>query len=191
MKTNKEIILEKALPIVPFEGWSNFALQEAAKQAGLSELALKRAFPNGIAGLVDYFFENSDQQLIASLPSEKLAKLRVPERIKLLILTRLENWQPNCEAVRRAIAHQSLIWNVPHASKSFYKTIDLIWQLAGDSSTDFNFYTKRMTLATVYSSTILFWLNDNSIDKKRTAEFLDRRLANVAGFGKWKKKFVG
>ena len=191
MKTNKEIILEKALPIVPFEGWSNFVLQEAAKQASLSELALKRAFPNGITGLVDYFFENSDQQLIATCPPENLAKLKIPERIKLLILTRLENWLPNCEAVRRAIAHQSLIWNIPHASKNFYKTIDLIWQLAGDNSTDFNFYTKRMTLAAVYSSTILFWLNDNSLDKKDTAEFLDRRLTNVADFGKWKKRFAG
>ena len=191
MENHKRIILEKALPLVPFEGWSNFVLQEAAKQAELSELALKRAFPDGINGLIDYFLDTSNQQLIRDFPSEKLAKLRVPERIKLLIITQLENWLPNCEAVRKVIAHHSIFWNIPHASKGFYKTIDLIWKLAGDNSTDFNFYTKRLTLAAVYSSTILFWLNDNSLNKQDTSNFLDRRLANIADFGKWKKTIIG
>ena len=34
--------------------------------------------------------------------------------------------------------------------KNLYKTVDNMWYLAGDNSTDFNFYTKRLTLALIY-----------------------------------------
>ena len=37
-----------------------------------------------------------------------------------------------------------------------------MWRIAGDTSTDFNHYTKRMTLGAVYGSTLLVWLDDQS-----------------------------
>ena len=65
------------------------------------------------------------------------------------------------------------------ATKSLYKTVDQIWFIAGDNSTDFNFYTKRIILATIYSSTLLYWNNhNNNLDK--TTEFLDKQLTKVS-----------
>ncbi len=62
--------------------------------------------------------------------------------------------------------------------KLLYRTVDAIWYAAGDTSTDFNFYTKRATLAGVYSST-RHWLNDRSEGSEATWGFLDRRIDNV------------
>jgi ubiquinone biosynthesis protein COQ9 len=67
-----------------------------------------------------------------------------------------------------------------------YRTVDRMWRAAGDTSTDFNFYTKRAILAGVYSSTLLRWFTDDSEDEKPTFEFLDRRIEDVMRFEKFK-----
>ena len=54
-----------------------------------------------------------------------------------------------------------------------------------NNATDFSFYTKRISLAAVYSSTLFFWLNDESIDNKNTEQFLDRRLNDISKISKF------
>ena len=46
----------------------------------------------------------------------------------------------------------------PLGMKLLYSTVDAMWRAAGDTSTDFNFYTKRAILSAVYSSTLMRWL---------------------------------
>ena len=70
-----------------------------------------------------------------------------------------------------------------------YRTCNSIWRISGDNATDFSFYTKRISLAAVYSSTLFFWLNDESIDNKNTEQFLDRRLNDISKISKFKKPF--
>lgn len=188
MTDHRNIILEHVLRLVPFDGWSQYTLRTAAKGAGLSEADLKRTFPRGVEDCVAYFFASADAALKEALPESELAGLRVPARIEKIILTRLANWLPVREAVRRVVSHNALPWNSAAALKTLYCTVDLMWRLAGDKSTDFSFYTKRITLAAVYSSTLLFWLDDMSGKQEETAAFLGRRLENVADFGKFKKK---
>ena len=52
--------------------------------------------------------------------------------------------------------------NVPLGPRIGWRTADLMWRIAGDTSTDFNHYTKRMTLGGVYASTLLVWLDDQT-----------------------------
>ena len=88
--------------------------------------------------------------------------------------------------VLRALALLALPLNAPLALKLLYRTVDAMWYAAGDTSADFNFYTKRATLAAVYSSTLLYWLNDRSPDNEASWAFLDRRIENVMSFEKLK-----
>lgn len=189
MKDNRFLILEQALNLVPFDGWSQYTLKAAAKRAGVDDAELGRIFPRGVDDCVAYFFEAADAVLKAALPEGELVQLRVPARIEKIILTRLSLWIPVREAVRRTVSYNTLPWNNLSALKTLYNTVDLMWYMAGDKSTDFNFYTKRMTLAAVYSTTLLFWLDDTSNNQEETAQFLKRRLGNVADFGKFKQKF--
>ena len=64
-------------------------------------------------------------------------------------------------------------------AKSLYKITDTIWQLAGDTSTDFNYYTKRTTLAAIYITTLMYFINDFSENHIYTTLFLERRINNV------------
>ena len=60
------------------------------------------------------------------------------------------------------------------------------WTDVRDSSADVNWYTKRLTLSSVYSATVLYWLGDNSPNHQDTWTFLDRRIENVMQFEKFK-----
>jgi ubiquinone biosynthesis protein COQ9 len=62
-----------------------------------------------------------------------------------------------------------------------------MWYAAGDTATDFSFYTKRATLAAIYTAAVLYWLEDRSEGFSDTRAFVDRRLAGVARFGRLRR----
>ena len=111
--------------------------------------------------------ERADQRTVADMEKEGVASLKIRDRIKNAVRIRLERHAGNREAARRALALLSLPFNAPLALRLLYRTVDAMWYAAGDTSTDFNFYTKRATLAGVYSSTLLYWLNDRSPGARR------------------------
>lgn len=168
-----------ALPHVPFDGWSRRAMRHAARDAGLDQAAADRAFPYGAADMVAAFSQLADRHMIGVLEQRELAAMKVRQRISVGVRTRLEEWTPHREAVRRGIAVFALPQNTGTAVRCLYDTVDAIWYAAGDTATDWNFFSKRALLAGVYSATALYWLDDRS---ERTADswaFLDRRIDDV------------
>ena len=117
--------------------------------------------------------------------------MKIREKIRSLVWRRLEIMGPAREAVRRALAILAMPQNVPLALRIGWRTADLMWRIAGDTSTDFNHYTKRMTLGAVYGSTLLVWLDDQSEGWSETAAFLDRRIDDVMRFEKLKAEWRG
>ena len=81
--------------------------------------------------------------------------------------------------------------NAPLALRIGWRSADLMWRIAGDTSTDYNHYSKRLILSGVYGSTLLAWLDDKSEGWMESAAFLDRRLAGVMRFEKWKAAWTG
>ena len=98
---------------------------------------------------------------------------------------------PAREAVRRGLAILAMPQNLPLALRTGWHTADLMWRIAGDTSTDYNHYTKRMTLGAVYASTLLTWLDDKSDEFSDSAAFLERRIDDVMKFEKWKAEWRG
>ena len=182
-------ILAKLLPQVPFDGWTQKALNSAAIAAGHDASAAARAFPGGPMDAVAYFVSEADARMQACLPSEELAALPIRRRIATAVRARLEAHDGQREALRRALALQLLPGNAPRALVGLYRTVDAIWWLCGDNATDFNHYTKRALLAGVYASTMVHWLNDHSEDAEDTWAFLDRRIEDVMRIQKARGRF--
>ncbi|MFI4986413.1 MAG: COQ9 family protein, partial [Alphaproteobacteria bacterium] len=158
-ETMRQRILAKALVLVPFDGWSEGVLMAAAEEAGYARAMALDAFPGGVPDAIDYAALSADRSMLAALEgSEGFASLRRRERIALAIRRRLELSAPHREAIRRALTLLALPHNAPLGLKLLWRTVDAIWYAAGDSSTDFNFYTKRGLLAGVYSATVVYWL---------------------------------
>lgn len=184
----REPLLKAALPHVPFDGWSDRILTIAAQELDLDPGLAKLAFPGGASDMIDLLSVQQDQKMVAVCTDETLNKLKIREKITLLVRSRIEAEQDIREAARRAVTYLALPINSALGLKILYRTVDLMWKTIHDSSTDFNFYTKRLTLSAVYSSTFLYWLNDESEDYQETWDFLDRRIANVMQFEKAKAK---
>ena len=119
-----------------------------------------------------------DEAMEEKLAALDLPKLKVRNRIKAAILTRLALLAPNKEAARRATALMTLPMHAGLAARMMYRTVDAMWRAAGDTSTDFNFYSKRGILAGVYGSVLVRWFNDTGEDEKATQDFLDARIEN-------------
>jgi ubiquinone biosynthesis protein COQ9 len=182
-------ILTAALPHAGFDGWTMAMLEQAARDLGLPKEEAHRAFPGGPTEAILYFSTEADRAMTETLARDyHLASMRLRERIAICVMTRLRHNTPHREAVRRAIAHMAQPWNAPSAMKSLYATVDAMWRAAGDTSVDFNFYTKRLTLANVYSATLLVWLGDDSPNLEETEAFLARRIENVMQFEKFKAR---
>lgn len=177
--TEKRALLAAMLPHVPFDGWSAKSLNLAAADCDYDAGIAMRAFPGGAAEVLDFWVTETDAAMLRALESRDLAAMKVRERVKLAVLTRLELVAPHREAVRRALTLEALPQHAPRALKQLYRTVDAIWYAAGDTATDFNFYTKRMLLAGVYATTLMHWLDDKSEGFAGTAAFLDRRLVDV------------
>lgn len=179
MDALRDQILDQTLPNIPFDGWNMKSLSLGAELAGLEAADASIAFPGGVAQAIDYWMERTDERMFEAMVEANYADMKVRERIAFAVRTRLELVAPHKEAVRRALSHLALPGHQRLAAKSLYRTCDAIWRAAGDTSTDFNFYTKRGLLAGVYSSTLLFWLADESDDHEESWEFLERRISNV------------
>lgn len=182
-------IIEKALPLVPFEGWTQQTLGKAALAAGYKKTDAIRVFPGGAIDAVDAFLRYSDESMAETLATYHLDTMKIRERITAAIRIKLEAFAPHREALRKAVGMQAAPFHCHRALKSLYRSVDAMWYAIGDTSTDFNFYTKRLTLAGVYSTTLLYWLDDKSAGFENTWAFLDRRIGDVMTIEKTKHKF--
>jgi ubiquinone biosynthesis protein COQ9 len=172
-----------------FDGWTRAAVDTAADQLGIDRAQARLAMPKKQAGMVDLYVQGVDRALEEHFTPERLASLKIREKIRSLVWRRLEIMGPAREAVRRGAAVLAMPQNLPLGLRIGWRTADLMWRIAGDTSTDFNHYTKRITLGGVYASTLLAWLDDNSEGWAETAEFLDRRVDDVMKFEKWKAEW--
>jgi ubiquinone biosynthesis protein COQ9 len=188
-ESQREALIEAMLPDVPFDGWSRAALRAAARRIGVPAAEALTLFPGGPADFVACFSRWADRRMLDRVEKLPLEQLRVPERVALAVNIRLEIVEPWREAVRRALTILSLPQNTPLAMRLLYETVDGIWYAAGDSATDFSFYTKRATLVGIYAATLLYWLEDRSPGFADTRAFLDRRLADVARLGQARERF--
>ncbi len=174
-----------------FDGWTEKAVDAAAAQLGIDPLQARLAMPKGQAAMVDLYIQEVDRALEAWFTPKRLEGMKIRDKIRALVWHRLETMGPAREAVRRGLAILAMPHNVPLALRISWRTADLMWRIAGDTSTDFNHYTKRITLGAVYGSTLLAWLNDQSEGWGDTAAFLDRRIDDVMSFEKWKAQWRG
>src|ERR1700761_8731680 len=184
----REAVLAKALPHAAFDGFTESVLRKAGDEAGVAKADLARLFENGPIGLIEFYSTATDAEMENRLSAMDLKAMKIRERIAMAVKTRLMVLGLHKEAARRAAALLSLPMHAALGAKLVYRTVDAMWRAAGDTSTDFNFYTKRGILAGVYGSTAMRWFNDTSEDEKATDEFLAARIENVMQFEKFKAK---
>lgn len=174
-----------------FDGWKPAAIKNAAAIHGVDPDVAKLAFQGGPVAMIDAWFQHVDRAMLERLPPERLAAMKIRERIAALVEARLEITAPDREALRRALAILALPQNLATAAKLAWRAADVMWRAAGDTATDYNHYTKRGILAGVYGATVQVFVDDESEGHADTRAFLARRIDGIMRFEKAKAQLLG
>ena len=178
-------LLAAALPHVAFDGWSETSLKAACQDLSITRQMAALACPRGAIDLAIRFHHDGDEAMQVVLQKTDINAMKIREKITFSVRARLDASRDK-EAVRRGATLMALPQHAAEGAGLVWGTCDRIWSAIGDSSADVNWYTKRLTLSSVYSATVLYWLGDNSPNHQDTWTFLDRRIENVMQFEKFK-----
>jgi len=180
---SKQAVLDAALRHAVFDGFSDATLEHAAADAGITMTEARALFPDGPVSLVEEFSRWIDSEMERRMKDGKIDTLSIREKVALAVRMRIAILTPHKEAARRAAAFLTLPRNAGLGAKLLYRASDAIWRVLGDTSTDFNFYTKRGILGGLLSATMFRWFNDTSENDKDTIAFLNARIENVMQMG--------
>ncbi|HEX8402397.1 MAG TPA: COQ9 family protein [Allosphingosinicella sp.] len=182
-------------PLLPahaaFDGWSEAALAMAAGELGVPAERARLCFPDGPVQMIDAWFDAVDIAMARAYPLERIETLKIRERIRDLVLFRIETFNPRKEALRRALAILAHPQNALAGARLAWRSADRMWRIAGDRATDFNHYSKRGILSALYTSTMLVFIDDDGEDLAATRGFLDRRIDDVMKIEKLKASWRG
>lgn len=173
-----------------FDGWTDAAVDSAAATSGIYGDVARLAFAGGAPDMITAWFESIDRAMIAAVPEERLATMKIRERIAAQVEARLDALAPDREALRRAIAILAMPQHAARAAKLGWHAADLMWRRAGDTATDYNHYTKRGILSGVYAATVAVFLDDESDGHAETKAFLGRRIDGILRFERAKASFT-
>ena len=180
----RDAALDAILPLVPLYGWQGSAIAEGLRDAGMASEDAEWLFPRGAISAIEAWIDLADRRMEAAGLAADLTGMRTHERVRFLIKARLEAAEPHRDALRAALSLLAMPWNTPIAARSLARSVSVIWYAAGDKSADFSWYTRRATLAAIYSATLAFWLSGRGDGLEAALDFLDRRLADHARFQK-------
>lgn len=180
----------KVADAAAFDGWSEAAVRDAARGAGVDPAAALFAFSGGAMQMIEAWVGAVDVAMAAALPAEALATLKVRERIRTLVQFRLDAIASQKEALRRALTIIAMPQNAARTFKLGWNSADAMWRPAGDTATDYNHYTKRLMLGSIYAATLAVYVNDTSEDHADTRAFLDRRIEGIMTFEKAKARIL-
>jgi ubiquinone biosynthesis protein COQ9 len=183
-------LIAAMLPNVPFDGWSALARDTAADAEGIDRDIAAMALPDA-AAMADAFTARADAMMVDAMVAAGAVTMKVRDRIKLALRTRLEQAGDDREAVRAALIVMLSPANAGLAARTLWRTADAMWRAAGDTATDFNHYSKRAILGSVYSAALLYWLDDDSEGHQATWDFIDRRIDGIMQFEKTKARVKG
>jgi ubiquinone biosynthesis protein COQ9 len=168
-------------------GWREGVFEAAAARLSMPVSSLRLQYPGGVKEVVDQFLRAVDtameQHYTARIPPQ-----RVRDRITAAVQCRLEVMLPYREASQRLVAFYAHPLHLGEATRTLSRTVNRMWYLAGDTATDWNYYSKRLLLAGVYGSTLTVWLRDTSPNQWESLAFLERRIDQVMQLQRLRRK---
>lgn len=179
----RNAILDIALTDAVFDGWTDVMLEKAAVKAGLPDGAALLYFPDGVIGAIRFWSRQMDERAREEIKALDLSEMKIRDRVTQSVIIRLSQIKPEQEdAAQRAQSRLALPDGLGAGASITWSAADMIWRAIGDTSDDFNYYSKRAVLSAVLASTAPVWLNDRMPDKPDAKAFLERRIENVMQF---------
>lgn len=185
-KAQRLQFVQTLVGLVAFHEWDDKLLAEVEEMLSWGRGYSFVLFPSGVKGVIEYFEAWQDDLMLETL-NKIVTPDKIREKIALALKIRIKNLVPkiihnkNC---RYYIRPENAIFGTEIA----LQTCNKIWYYAGDKSTDFNYYTKRGLLLSVYLSSIMFYINDESEEHIKTDKFIKQALENIINLASIKNR---
>jgi ubiquinone biosynthesis protein COQ9 len=176
-------VLDAALERAPTLGWNGRMVAAACRACGLSEGDRELLLPNGPRDLAALLWRRHDAAAMESLAGIDPTSLKIRERISQAVSARLEVAAADGEAETRLAGFLALPTNADLVLGLTWATADGIWRWAGDTATDWNHQSKRVTLSGILIPAMTLRLFDG---REAADAFVAARIENVMAFEKWK-----
>ncbi len=180
-------LLHLSINIITKHGWSELLFKKISKNKKISYNELILMFPGGYEDMLKLSLDHLNYELEKKCTQYHLIRLPMHKRIRKIILTKINLINKQKNFFRKTFYYLFVPGNYKLMISQLYKSVDIMWYIAGDSSIDFSFYTKRVILSGIYASIILHILNnDNMLE---TEKKLDVFLLQVSKIPQIKNKF--
>jgi ubiquinone biosynthesis protein COQ9 len=134
-------------------------------------------------------FEDLDKNFLKKTKSNINKITKTNGKISFLLNKRFQLEARNKNLIKKIFIHLIKNNNSNKVLNYIYSVADIIWKISSDRSVDFNYYTKRLILSSVYLKIlILIFYRDNLTDKDIEVE-IQKSLEHIKLVSQFKIKF--
>ena len=182
----RQEVLKFAKAFVSEKGLIKNCLENISKKYGLNTDETDLLFPQGNIDLIKFALEQLNNDLEVYCRQIDLIRLPIHKRIRKVLLSKISLMNKDKPFYKSIFLNLLIPKKNFSLSSQLYNSVDQLWFIAGDSSTDFNFYTKRLILSGIYSRVMLFFFNNNN--QEELENILDENLKRVSKIPEIKSK---
>jgi len=186
LKKIRNQLLQDAKPHVIKYGWNENLFVNMVNDSNFTLEEMNVLFPTGYTTLIEMYLKEINSKMTVESQKINLIRLRIHERIREIFILRLKIMSKEKKLISKTFFYLLLPQNYKLALKNLYKTVDQMWFLARDNSTNFNYYSKRAILASIYTSVMIHFVNNDNMDK--TIILLNKQLNRVSNIPKIKSR---
>jgi len=193
LKNQNKFLLNKRLEILKFfkksvekKGLRFDTINILSNDYNINENEIHLLFPEGNTDIIKFTLNQLNNDLENYCNKFNLIRLPLHKRIKKILLCKILLMDKEKNFYRKIFLNLLLPKKNLSISNQLYKSINQIWLIAGDTSVDFNYYTKRLILTGIYTRVILFFFNNN--DQEKLEEIIDTNLKRVSKIPELKLK---
>ena len=179
MKSKQEKLAKLFIQEVPKFGWSRETLLQCAKKHRISTSVLAKLFPSFEYDVLKFIIAQNNIQVEKNYNSFNNSRLKTRDKIKTILELKFDSNEYLKKSLPEMLKFLLRPGNLLMSIKMLHENSDFIWNLAGDKSNDFSFYSKRGLLSMVYLATLIYWLNDKSTKGIGTKNFISKSVDGI------------
>ena len=138
-----------------------------------------------ISGL---FFEDLDKKFLTEIKSKISQFSKTNEKISFLLNKRFQIEKKNKDLIKKIFIHLIKDNNSNKIVNYIYSVADSMWKYSNDRSVDFNYYTKRLILSSVYLKILILSFYKDNFTQKNLEEEIKKSLEHVNLISQFKIK---
>lgn len=133
-------------------------------------------------------FDDLDKKFFSEVKSKinKIAKTN--EKISFLLNKRFQIEKKNKDLIKKIFIHLIKNNNSNKVLTYIYSVSDIMWKNANDRSVDFNYYTKRLILSSVYLKILILSFYKDNLTQNNLNEEVSKSLEHVKLISQFKIK---